>query len=116
MLEQAGPLPPDLYFKAKRLNLCLNVRLQLRWVFFSSELDCEAIEVTADPSSSHVGIYLPWNEKTSEKSVWKIQHGDRFIFNFGQDSGGYRIGSKSSLTSGRFYCEGKHILTPFLVP
>ena len=84
--------------------------------FFSSEQNCEAIEVTADPSNSHVGIYLPWNEKTSEKSVWKIQHGDRFIFNFGQDSGGYRIGSKSSLTSGRFYCEGKYILTPFLVP
>ena len=85
------------------------------FVFFSSEQDCQAIEVTADPSSSHVGIYLPWNEKTSEKSnnfVWKIQHGDRFIFNIGQ---GYRIGSKSSLTSGNFYCKGKHILTLFTI-
>ena len=91
-------------------------KASIKMGFFSSELDCQAIEVTADPSSSHVGIYLPWNEKTSEKSnnsVWKIQHGDRFIFNIGGDGGGYRIGSKSSLTSGRFYCKGKHILILF---
>ena len=58
--------------------------------------------VTADPSNSHVGIYLPWNEKTSEKSnnsVWKIQLGDRYIFNDGRDRSGYRIGSKSGLTT-----------------
>ena len=80
----------------------MNVRLQLRWVFFSSEEDCPAIKVTAYPSNNHVGIYLPWNEKTSEKSnnsVWKIQLGDRYIFNDGRDRSGYRIGSKSGLTT-----------------
>ena len=67
-----------------------------------------------------MGIYLPWNERTSEKSndpVWKIQLGDRFIFNTGSKNG-YRIGSKSSLTSGSYYCQGKDILklSPFQVP
>ena len=87
--------------------------------FFSSEQDCPAIEVTADPDDySHVGIYLPWNEQTSEKSnnsIWKIQLGDRFIFNSGGDTAGYRIGSKSGLTTRRFYCYGKHPLTLFTI-
>ena len=87
--------------------------------FFSSEQDCPAIEVTADPDDySHVGIYLPWNEQTSEKSnnsIWKIQLGDRFIFNSGEDTAGYRIGSKSGLTTRRFYCYGKHPLTLFTI-
>ena len=88
--------------------------------FFSSERDCEAIEVTAtaDPCNNQVGIYLPWNEETSEKSnnsVWKIQLGDRYIFNDGRDRSGYRIGSKSGLTTRRFYCKGKYTLTLFTI-
>ena len=91
-------------------------KASIKMFFFSSERDCEAIEVTAtaDPRNNQVGIYLPWNEETSEKSnipVWKIQVGDRFIFNTGQGSEGYRIGSKSTLTSGGYYCKGKHIST-----
>ena len=92
-------------------------KASIKMFFFSSERDCEAIEVTAtaDPHNNQVGIYLPWNEETSEKSsnsVWKLQVGNRFIFNIG---GGYRIGSKSSLTSGNYYCKGKHILTLFTI-
>ena len=94
---------------------CLKTAINNQSIFFfSSESPCEAIEVTGDSSNNNVGIYLPWNERTSEKSnsfVWKIQVGDRYIFNTGQGSEGYRIGSKSSLTSGSYYCQGKDILT-----
>ena len=90
------------------------LRLQLRYFFFSSEQDCEAIEVTADPSISHEGIYLLTDKRTSDNPVWKIQLGDRYIFNTGGSSR-WRIGSESSLTSGdySYYCQGKHYFDTF---
>ena len=82
--------------------------------FFSSEQDCEAIEVTGDPSNNNVGIYLITDKKSSDNPVWKIQLGDRFIFNTGRASpSGWRIGSESSLTSGSYYCRGKNYFDMF---
>ena len=80
--------------------------------FFSSELYCEAIEVTGDLSNINVGLYLPANERTSAEPnnpVWKSSKEDRFIFNTGTNEG-WRIGPKSSLSTGSFYCNGKLIL------
>ena len=39
--------------------------------------------------------------------VWEIPGADRFIFNDGKGTGGWRIGKKSGLTTGRLYCQGK---------
>ena len=75
-------------------------------------MHCEAIEVSGDTSNSNVGLYILANEKTlaePNNPVWKSPKGNRFIFNTGT-SEGWRIGSKSSLTTGSFYCKGKHIL------
>ena len=91
------------------------LRLQLSYFFFSSEQDCEAIEVTGDPYNSHVGIYLLTDKRTSDNPVWKIRLGDRYIFNTGDDTSGWRIGSKSSLTDSTYYCHGKHILMLFII-
>ena len=88
------------------------------WVFlFSSELHCEAIQVTGDASDSNVGLYILANERTSAKPnnpVWKTPRGDRFIFNTGTKEG-WRIGPKSSLNAGSFYCKSKHILLLFTI-
>ena len=84
--------------------------------FFTSEL-CEAIQVTGDNSNSNVGLYILTNERTSadpNSPVWKTTKGDRFIFNTGTKEG-WRIGPESSLTTGSFYCNGKHILNLFVV-
>ena len=94
-------------------NITLHWDNQCVFVCFYLEPPCEAIEVTADPSNSHVGLYLLSDKKVSDNPVWKIQHGDRYIFNTGGASG-WRIGSKSSLTSGSYYCHGKHILILFI--
>ena len=62
-----------------------------------------------------MGLYILANERTSAKPsnpVWKTPKGDRFIFNTGT-SEGWRIGSKSSLTTGSFYCQGRYILILF---
>ena len=85
------------------------------FVCFYLEPPCEAIEVTADSYISHQGIYVLTDEKISDNPVWKIQLGDRYIFNTGRGKEGYRIGSKSSLPSGSFYCKGKVILILFTI-
>ena len=59
-----------------------------------------------------MGIYLLTDKKSSDNPVWKIQLGDRFIFNTGRASG-WRIGSESTLTSGGYYCHGKHYFDTF---
>ena len=59
-----------------------------------------------------MGIYLHTDKKISDNPVWKIQLGDRFIFNTGD---GWRIGSKSGLTSGRYYCHGKHTIVMVII-
>ena len=59
-----------------------------------------------------MGLYIPVNERTSAKPnnpVWKSSKEDRFIFNTGTKEG-WRIGPRSSLTTGSFYCKSKHIL------
>ena len=64
-----------------------------------------------------MGIYTRSNETASAEPsnpVWKIQFGDRFIFNTGRTEG-WRIGSESSLTTGRFYCKSKDILILFTI-
>ena len=103
-------------FQGQKCETVFELRLQLRQFFLSSEQDCEAIEVTADPSNNHVGIYLLTDKKISDNPVWKIQLGDRFIFNTGRYStSGWRIGSKSSLTSGSYYCHGKHTIVMVII-
>ena len=94
--------------------------LHLLWLImifflFSSELHCEAIQVTGDASDSNVGLYILTNERTSAKPnnpVWKTPEGDRFIFNTGSREG-WRIGPKKSLATGSSYCKSKHILILF---
>ena len=86
-------------------------------VVFSSELHCEAIQVTGDASDSNVGLYILANERTSAKPnnpVWKTPRGDRFIFNTGTKEG-WRIGPKSSLDTGSFYCKSKYIFILFSI-
>ena len=81
--------------------------------FFTSDI-CEAIHVTGDNSTSNSerGLYLLSDERASgapNNPVWKIFAGNRFIFTDG-NSNGWRIGPKSSLADGSYYCKGKHIL------
>ena len=79
---------------------------------FSSELHCEAIQVTGDASDSNVGLYILANERALAKPnnpVWKTPQGDRFIFNTGSREG-WRIGSETSLATGSSFCKGEHIL------
>ena len=79
-----------------------------------SEL-CGAILVTGDTSTSNSegGLYVLSNERASNP-VWKNSDGSRFIFNSG-GSTGWRIGQESGLTSGNYYCKGKHILMIFTI-
>ena len=85
-------------------------------IFFTSDI-CEAIHVTGDNSTSNSegGLYLLSDERASDapnNPVWKKfqTFGDdrRFIFNDGS-SRGWRIGTKSFLSDGNYYCKGKHI-------
>ena len=79
-------------------------------IFFTSDI-CEAIHVTGDTSNSEGGLYLLSDKRASDapnNPVWKMIGGDRFIFNTGS-SAGWRIGQKSSLADGAYYCRGKHI-------
>ena len=80
-------------------------------IFFTSDI-CEALHVTGDTSNSEGGLYLPSDERASDapnNPVWKNSAGNRFIFNTGS-SRGWRIGTKSFLSDGDYYCKGKHIL------
>ena len=73
---------------------------------------CESIEVTGDTSSFEGGLYFRSNETSAlapNNPVWQISTGgDRFISNTGTKEG-WRIGTKTGLTSGSYYCKGKHI-------
>ena len=82
-------------------------------IFFTSDI-CEAIHVTGDNSTSNSegGLYLLSDERSSDapnNPVWKNSAGNHFIFTTGS-SDGWRIGAKSSLADGSYYCKGKHIL------
>ena len=86
--------------------------------FFTSDI-CEAIHVTGDNSTSNSegGLYLLSDERASDapnNPVWKIPGRNRFIFNDGY-SEGWRIGAKSDLADGNYYCKGKHILIIFTI-
>ena len=87
-------------------------------IFFTSDI-CEAIHVTGDNSTSNSdgGLYLLSDERASgapHNPVWKHSGGKRFIFNDGGSSG-WRIGQESGLTTGNYYCRGKHILVIFTI-
>ena len=80
---------------------------------------CEAIHVTGDNSTtnSEGGLYLLSDKKASDapnSPVWKNSAVNRFIFTNG-NSDGWRIGQESALTSGNYYCKGKHILMIFTI-
>ena len=54
---------------------------------------------------------MPTDERASDAPnslVWKNYRQNRFIFNTGGRYG-WRIGQESALTSGNYYCKGKHI-------
>ena len=87
-------------------------------IFFFSDI-CEAIHVTGDNSASNSegGLYLSTDERASaapNSPVWKNSPGNRFIFNT-RGSEGWRIGSKAGLTTGNYFCKGKHILVIFII-
>jgi hypothetical protein len=87
-------------------------------IFFTSDI-CEAIHVTGDNSTSNSdgGLYLLSDERASDapnSPVWKNSAGNRFIFTNG-GSDGWRIGDKEGLTTGNYYCKGKHILMIFTI-
>ena len=86
--------------------------------FFTSDI-CEAIHVTGDNSTSNSegGLYLLSDERASgapNNPVWKNSAGNRFIFTNG-NSEGWRIGPKSSLADGSYFCKGKYILILFVI-
>ena len=87
--------------------------------FFSSSDICEAIQVSGDNSTSNSegGLYVLSGERASDapnSPVWKNSAGNRFIFTTG-NSDGWRIGPEYGLTSGNYYCKGKHILMIFMI-
>ena len=103
---------------AETMSLWMTYDLWMTCQFFTSDI-CEAIHVTGDNSTSYSegGLYLPTNERASgapNNPVWKRSGGKRFIFNDGSSSG-WRIGQESGLTTGNYYCKGKHILTIFAI-
>ena len=99
------------------------------YIFFKSELTCEAILVTDDIDLSETtdgGLYFPsdkrapaatennhvW-EAAQNNPVWKRYIGDQFIFNTGGTEG-WRVGPESGLmVNGNYFCKGKHILFIF---
>jgi hypothetical protein len=87
-------------------------------IFFTSDI-CEAIHVTGDNSTSNSegGLYLLSDERSSDapnSPVWKIPGRNRFIFTDG-NSYGWRIGAKSFLVDGTYYCKSKHIFIIFAI-
>ena len=88
------------------------------YIFFKSELTCEAILVTDDIDLSETtdgGLYFPSDKRApaaQNNPVWKRSRGNQFIFNTGTTDG-WRVGPESGLTTGGHYCIGKHILIIF---
>ena len=85
---------------------------------FTSDI-CAAIRVTGDTSTSHSegGLYHLSDERSSlapNSPVWKNGDGSRYIFNTGGTEG-WRIAPYSSLATGSYTCQGKHILMTFTI-